>query len=80
MDFAVADGRVSLTDVQQERLPYVVLVDPTGMRGAAHNSRRALVLTEVGEALLRFAATKHVRVEIWEPGLDRRPQERPSWM
>lgn len=80
MSHATGLLRSSLTDVQREALPYVVLVTPDRTRGAAYNSRRALVVDDVSPELLRFAITRHVHMELWEPGLDRGPQERPEWM
>lgn len=71
---------VKLTDEQRELLPYVVLVNPARDRGAAYNSRRALVVDDVSDSLLRFAIGRHVQVGLWEPGLSRGPRERPNWM
>lgn len=72
--------RASLTDEQRDSLPHVVLVNPDRTRGAAYNSRRALVVHDVSVELLRFAITRHVQLAYWEPGLDRGPKERPAWM
>jgi len=80
MEFELVEGQVALTDEQRESLPYVVLVDPTRQRGAAYNSRRALIVDDVSPALLRFAVTRHAHMGLWEPGLDRGPQQRPAWM
>lgn len=80
MQFELMEGHVTLTDEQRELLPYVILVNPARTRGAAYNSRRALIVADVSEALLRFAITHHVNVGLWEPGLDRGPRERPTWM
>lgn len=80
MKFEVVAGHVALTDEQRECLPYVVLIDPARTRGAAYNSRRALIVDDVSPALLRFAINRHAQMGIWEPGLDCGPEERPAWM
>lgn len=80
MQVELLESHVALTDAQRETLPCVVLVNPARTRGAAYNSRRALIVPDVSAALLRFAITRHAHMGLWEPGLDRGPQERPPWM
>jgi len=80
MQTAQAPRRATLTDLDRELLPYVVLVNPDRTRGAAYNSRNALIVQEVSRALLHFAITRHTQAWPWEPGLSSGPHERPSWM
>ena len=72
---------LELTAAQIQRMPYVLLVDPSGQNAVAYNAQHRVLVERASPRLIAWALQHHRQVADWDDKLDEHWQrERPSWL
>lgn len=71
---------LGLTVEERRKLPYLLLLQPDGQRGAVYDTRHQLLADDASPALLAWAATRCTLKAAWQDALDaHNPLPRPTW-